>query len=198
MITSVKTQYNKSLNDLCKIRCNMEKDRLVLGGGCFWCIEAVYNNVKGVKSAISGYTGGRRRNPSYESVCTGVSGHAEIVDITYDSEVITRSELLDIFFVVHNPTTLNIQGADKGTQYRSVIYYQTQEEKTVIMDSIAKHKKEFDDEIMTEVSELPVEVFPAEEYHQNYYEGHREEGYCRVVIAPKLQKFMMKFPEKLG
>jgi len=175
----------------------MQKERLVLGGGCFWCIEAVFNNVKGVESAISGYAGGHRPNPSYESVCSGVSGHAEIVDITFDSDVVKISELLDIFFVVHNPTTLNAQGADRGTQYRSVIYYQNEEEKAVIMDSIAEHQKEFDDKIVTEVSELP-EVFNAEAYHQNYYSGHSSEGYCQVVIAPKLQKFMMKFPEKLG
>ena len=173
------------------------QNRLVLGGGCFWCIEAVYNNVKGASSAISGYTGGLGPNPSYESVCTGVSGHAEIVDITFDDEIVTVSELLDIFFVVHNPTTLNMQGADKGTQYRSVIYYQNEEEKSVLFESIKKHQAEFSDKIVTEVSELP-EVFPAEAYHQNYYNGHSGEGYCQVVIAPKLQKFMTKFPENLG
>jgi len=173
------------------------KKRLVLGGGCFWCIEAVYNNVKGVDSATSGYAGGLRPNPSYESVCTGVSGHAEIVDITYDDEVITLKELLAIFFVVHNPTTLNAQGADRGTQYRSVIYCQNEQEKTLIAESIEEHQAEFEDKIVTQVSELP-EVYPAEAYHQNYYSGHSSEGYCQVVIAPKLQKFMMKFPEKLG
>jgi len=173
------------------------KKRLVLGGGCFWCIEAVYNNVKGVESALSGYAGGKRPNPSYESVCTGVTGHAEIVDITYDTEIISLKELLDIFFVVHNPTTLNAQGADKGTQYRSVIYYQDAQEKAFIEESIKEHQVEFEDTIVTEVSKLP-EVFPAEAYHQNYYVDHSGEGYCQVVIAPKLQKFMMKFPEKLG
>ena len=173
------------------------KKRLVLGGGCFWCIEAVYNNVKGVESAISGYAGGLRANPSYESVCTGVSGHAEIVDVAYDDEVIGIKELLDIFFVVHNPTTLNAQGADRGTQYRSVIYYQNAEEKALIAESIKEHQADFDEKIVTEVSELP-EVYTAEAYHQNYYVGHSGEGYCQVVIAPKLQKFMMKFPEKLG
>ena len=175
----------------------MQKERLVLGGGCFWCIEAVFNNVKGVESAISGYAGGHRANPSYESVCTGVSGHAEIVDITFDSEVITMSELLDIFFAIHNPTTLNAQGADKGTQYRSVIYYQNEQEKVTILDSIKKHQADFEDKIVTEVSELP-EVYPAENYHQNYYRLNSSQGYCQVVIAPKLQRFMMKFPEKLG
>ncbi|MEA3371547.1 MAG: peptide-methionine (S)-S-oxide reductase MsrA [Campylobacterota bacterium] len=169
---------------------------LVLGGGCFWCIEAVYNRVKGVESALSGYAGGHRPNPSYQSICTGVSGHAEIVDIRYDDEVITLKELLDIFFVVHNPTTLNAQGADKGTQYRSVIYYENAEEKALIDESIVEHQAEFDDKIVTEVSKLP-EVYPAEDYHQNYYDGHSQEGYCQVVIAPKLQKFMTKFPQKL-
>ena len=175
----------------------MKKERIVLGGGCFWCTEVVYRNVKGIQSVVSAYAGGARANPNYEQICTGVSGHAEVIDIAYDSEVISLSEILDIFFVVHNPTTLNAQGADRGTQYRSVIYYQNEEEKAVIMDSIAEHQKEFDDKIVTEVSELP-EVFNAEEYHQNYYSGHSSEGYCQVVIAPKLQKFMMKFPEKLG
>jgi len=175
----------------------MQKERLVLGGGCFWCIEAVFNNVKGVESAISGYAGGHRPNPSYESVCSGVSGHAEIVDITFDSEVITMSELLDIFFAIHNPTTLNAQGADKGTQYRSVIYYQNEQDKVTILDSIKKHQADFEDKIVTEVSELP-EVYPAENYHQNYYRLNSSQGYCQVVIAPKLQRFMMKFPEKLG
>ena len=175
----------------------MQKERLVLGGGCFWCIEAVFNNVKGVESAISGYAGGHRPNPSYESVCSGVSGHAEIVDITFDSEVITMSELLDIFFAIHNPTTLNAQGADKGTQYRSVIYYQNEQDKVTILDSIKKHQVDFEDKIVTEVSELP-EVYPAENYHQNYYRLNSSQGYCQVVIAPKLQRFMMKFPEKLG
>ncbi len=173
----------------------MEK-RVVLGGGCFWCIEAVYRSVKGVKSAVSGYAGGHRPNPSYQSVCTGVSGHAEIVDITYDDEIITLQELLEIFFVIHDPTTLNAQGADRGTQYRSVIYYRDEAERAIIMDSIKKHQADFSEKIVTEVSQLP-EVYPAEDYHQDYYAGHSSEGYCQVVIAPKLQKFMTKFPEKL-
>ena len=175
----------------------MKEERIVLGGGCFWCIEAVYRNVKGVVSAVSGYAGGARPNPSYQNVCTGVTGHAEIVDITYDADVISRSEILDIFFAVHNPTTLNAQGADKGTQYRSVVYYADEDEKAVIEASIAKHQKEFSDKIVTEVSPLP-EVYPAEEYHQNYYNLNSSQGYCQVVIAPKLQKFMTHFPDKLA
>jgi peptide-methionine (S)-S-oxide reductase len=175
----------------------MKKERIVLGGGCFWCIEAVYRNVKGVLSAVSGYAGGARPNPSYENVCSGATGHAEVVDITYDADVITLDDILDIFFEIHNPTTLNQQGADKGTQYRSVIYYATQAEKETIEKAIAKHQEAFKDKIVTEVSPLP-EVYPAEDYHQNYYNQNSSQGYCQVVIAPKLQKFMTKFPDKLA
>ncbi len=171
--------------------------RLVLGGGCFWCTEAVFTNVKGVLSVVSGYTGGRRPNPTYENICTGVSGHAEIVDIEYDSSVISLENLLEVFFVIHDPTTLNSQGADRGTQYRSVIYYDTQEEKVVIESSIKKAQRDFKDKIVTEVSALE-EVYSAETYHQNYYDLNSSQGYCQVVIAPKLQKFMTKFPELLG
>jgi peptide-methionine (S)-S-oxide reductase len=157
----------------------------------------VYRNVKGVLSAVSGYAGGLRPNPTYENVCTGATGHAEVVDITYDAEIISLSEILDIFFTIHNPTTLNAQGADKGTQYRSVVYYANEDEKRIILDSISKHQENFDDKIVTEVSPLP-EVYPAEPYHQNYYNLNSSQGYCQVVIAPKLQKFMMTFPDKLG
>jgi len=175
----------------------MNKQRLVLGGGCFWCVEAVFANVKGVVSAVSGYTGGARANPSYENICTGVTGHAEIVDIEYDKEIISLSELLEIFFVVHNPTTLNQQGADKGTQYRSVIYYENNEQKNSILEIIAKTQVDFSDKIVTELSELP-EVFRAEEYHQNYFKLNSNQGYCQAVIVPKLQKFMTKFPQLLA
>jgi len=174
----------------------MKKERLVLGGGCFWCVEAVFSDVKGVLSAVSAYTGGARPNPSYQNVCTGATGHAEVVDITYDSEVISLAELLDIFFVIHNPTTLNAQGADKGTQYRSVIYYRDDEEKSLILDVIKKQQENFSQKIVTEVSEIE-DVYPAEAYHQNYYKQNPSQGYCQVVIAPKIQKFMTKFPDKL-
>ncbi len=174
----------------------MKKERIVLGGGCFWCVEAVYRNVKGVVSAVSGYAGGGRPNPSYEQVCTGVSGHAEIVDITYDADIISLAEILDIFFVIHDPTTLNQQGADKGTQYRSVIYYEHDTQKNVIEQSIEKAQQNYADTIVTEVSPLP-EVYPAEAYHQNYYNLNASQGYCQVVIAPKLQKFMLNFPDKV-
>ena len=175
----------------------MKDARVVLGGGCFWCTEAVYKNVKGVHSVVSGYAGGNRPNPNYEMICTGVSGYAEVVDITYDSDIISLSDILDIFFVIHDPTTLNQQGADRGTQYRSVIYYKNDLEKEIIEDAIKRNQANFSDKIVTEVSELP-EVYPAEQYHQNYYNQNSSQGYCQVVIAPKLQKFMMTFPEKLA
>ena len=174
----------------------MTEKRLVLGGGCFWCIEAVYRNVKGVISAISGYAGGARANPTYENVCSGATGHAEIVDIKYDSDLISTKDLLDIFFVIHDPTTLNAQGADKGTQYRSVIYYANDEEKDFISNYIKSAQNSFKQTIVTEVSKLP-EVYPAEGYHQNYYNHNSSQGYCQVVIAPKLQKFMLTFPQKV-
>ncbi|MDB2561976.1 peptide-methionine (S)-S-oxide reductase MsrA [Sulfurimonas sp.] len=175
----------------------MKRERLVLGGGCFWCVEGVFSNVKGVESATSGYTGGSRPNPTYESICTGVSGHAEIVDIVYDSEVISRRELLDIFFAIHNPTTLNAQGADKGTQYRSVIYYENNEMLEEITDFIKHIQSDFSDEIVTEVSKIGT-VYEAEGYHQNYYKLNPSQGYCQAVIAPKLQKFISKFPQNLA
>ncbi len=175
----------------------MKKERLVLGGGCFWCVEAVFSDTKGVLSAVSGYTGGLRPNPTYQNVCTGATGHAEIVDISYDSDVITLAELLEIFFVIHDPTTLNAQGADKGTQYRSVIYYANEAEKEQILESIQHAQKNFSQKIVTEVSELG-DVFAAEDYHQNYYKNNTSQGYCQVVITPKVQKFMIQFPHMLS
>ena len=175
----------------------MAIQKLVLGGGCFWCVEAVYSNVKGVLKALSGYAGGARKDPSYEQVCTGVSGHAEVVLIEYDDSVITMPELLDIFWEIHDPTTLNAQGADRGTQYRSVIYYEDEAQKEMILDSIKKASLKFRDKIVTEVSPLPI-FYVAESYHQNYFARNPNQGYCQVVIAPKLQKFMTYFPDKLS
>jgi len=176
----------------------MNEQRLVLGGGCFWCTEAVYKKIKGVVSVVSGYAGGNRPNPNYQMICTGVSGYAEIIDIRYDSDVISLEELLDIFFVIHDPTTRNQQGADKGTQYRSVVYYANDLEHEVINDAIYRNQKNFEAPIVTEVSPLPEAVYHAEDYHQNYYAQNSLQGYCQVVIAPKLQKFMVSFPELLG
>lgn len=171
-------------------------EKALLGGGCFWCIEAVYSKTSGVLSAISGYAGGVRPNPSYEQVCTGVSGHAEVVEVRFDSSIITYEEILDIFWVIHNPTTLNAQGADKGTQYRSVIYYYNEEQKAKALASIAQVQENFHDKIVTELSCVP-EFFAAEAYHQDYYSQHPTQGYCYAVIAPKIEKFMTKFADKV-
>jgi len=171
-------------------------EKALVGGGCFWCIEAVYNRVEGVHAAISGYAGGPRRNPSYEQVCTGATGHAEVVEITYDTDVIRYDEILEIFWAIHNPTTLNAQGADKGTQYRSVIYYYDEDQKTQALASIDEAQKKWNDPIVTELSPAP-EFYPAESYHQNYYSEHPTQGYCAMVIAPKIEKFKMKFGDKV-
>jgi peptide-methionine (S)-S-oxide reductase len=168
----------------------------LLGGGCFWCIEAVYSRVKGVSSAVSGYAGGVNPNPTYPEVCSGTTGHAEVVRITYDPDIVSYEDLLDIFWVIHDPTTLNRQGADVGTQYRSVIYYYDDEQRDAAEAAIDQAQSAFDSPIVTELSPAP-EFYGAEAYHQNYYALNPMEGYCQVVIAPKLQKFMTKFHEKL-
>jgi peptide-methionine (S)-S-oxide reductase len=171
-------------------------EKALLGGGCFWCIEALYSRLNGVHSAISGYAGGARKNPTYEQVCTGATGHAEVVEITYDPEIISYEEILNIFWEIHDPTTLNAQGADRGTQYRSVIYYYNTEQKEKAEVSMAEAQKSFRDPIVTEVSPAP-EFYTAEEYHQNYYSEHPTQGYCYVVIGPKIEKFMKSFGNKV-
>lgn len=162
-------------------------ETLVLGGGCFWCVEAAYELVPGVLAAESGYAGGKRPNPTYEQVCTGVSGHAEVVKVTFDPAEVSRAELLDFFWDIHDPTTLNRQGADVGTQYRSVIYYANDTEKAAIETSRAKAAAIWADPIVTEVSPLP-ELYLAESYHQDYYKNNPNAGYCQIVIKPKLNK----------
>lgn len=161
-----------------------------LGGGCFWCIEAVFSRIDGIARATSGYAGGSTSNPSYEQVCTGTTGHAEVVQVEFDPEVISYADLLRLFFRAHNPTTLNRQGADVGTQYRSVIFYhdeqQLQEAKTVI----AEVQEKWGDPIVTELEPAPT-FFPAEEYHQRYFERNPYAGYCQAVIAPKIKKMAL-------
>ncbi len=168
----------------------------LLGGGCFWCVEAVYSRCVGVISAISGYAGGARPNPSYEQVCSGATGHAEVVEITYDAEIISYEEILEIFWVIHNPTTLNQQGADRGTQYRSVIYYYDEEQKAKAQQSIEAAQAIWDDPIVTELSPEP-EFYEAEGYHQDYFTNHPTQGYCYAVVRPKVEKFMSKFTERV-
>ncbi len=169
-----------------------------LAGGCFWCLEAVYDQLKGVKNVQSGYSGGHVPKPSYKQVCTGTTGHAEVVQITFDPQIISFKDLLDIFFTIHDPTTLNRQGNDVGTQYRSAIFYHTPEQKAVaeqtISDLTASHL--WDKPIVTEVK--PFEAFyPAEDYHRDYFEQHGGEPYCRVVIAPKVAKFRKHYLDRL-
>lgn len=173
------------------------EEKALFGGGCFWCIEAVYRRVKGVKRAVSGYAGGENPNPTYQQVCSGSTGHAEVVEITFDPDVVTYRELLEIFWVIHDPTTLNRQGADTGTQYRSVIYYYNDDQKAAAEASIAEAQTGFADPIVTELSPAPA-FYAAEAYHQNYFDLNPMQGYCQVVIAPKVQKFMTTFTEKLA
>lgn len=173
-----------------------KKEKALIGGGCFWCVEGVYNKVEGVLSAISGYAGGKLPNPNYDRVCTGTSGYAEVVEITYDAEVISFETILEIFWQIHDPTTLNAQGADRGTQYRSVIYYYDEEQKRLAEQSAQNRQKELRDPIVTELSPAPT-FYPAEGYHQNYYALNPNQGYCAMVIAPKIEKFMKAFPERL-
>ena len=175
----------------------MAEEKALLGGGCFWCIEAVYRRVKGVKSAVSGYAGGRTSEPDYRSVCSGTTGHAEVVEITFDPDVIRYEEILEIFWAIHDPTTLNRQGADTGTQYRSVIYYYDENQKKKAEESIAGAQERFSDPIVTELSPAPT-FYPAEGYHQNYYDLNTNQGYCQVVIAPKVRKFMTTFKDKIA
>ncbi len=173
-------------------------ETITLGGGCFWCLEPVYDELEGVTDVVSGYAGGRSANPSYEQVCTGQTGHAEVVQIEFDPSNVSLREILEIFFVIHDPTTLNRQGNDVGTQYRSVIYYRSPEQKAVAEEVIGQFEtlNVWDAPIVTEVSPMPA-FYPAEDYHQNYYVNHPEQGYCRVIIAPKVAKFRQRYAQRL-
>ncbi len=167
-----------------------------LGGGCFWCAEAAYEMLPGVKSAVSGYAGGHARNPSYREVCTGSTGHAEVVRIEFDPAVVSYREIVDYFWNIHDPTTLNRQGADEGTQYRSIILTTSDAQRAVANESMAAAQASWGGKIVTEV--VPLEKFyPAEAYHQDYYRKHPNEGYCQVVIRPKIEK-LKKSPAILG
>jgi len=161
-----------------------------LAGGCFWCLEAVFNEMKGVEQVVSGYSGGKSVNPSYQDVCSGATGHAEAVQVTFDPKVISYREILEVFFAIHEPTTPNRQGADVGTQYRSVIFYHDQRQKTAAEQMIGELNaaKIWDAPIVTEVQPL-ASFYPAEDYHQEYFTRNTGQSYCRVVVAPKLAKF---------
>lgn len=169
-----------------------------LAGGCFWCLEAVYNDLKGIQSVVSGYSGGDSHQPTYEQVCSGVTGHAEVVQITFDPEVVTFRQLLEVFFTIHDPTTLNRQGMDVGTQYRSAIFYHSQTQKDVSDEVISEIAAAglYDDPLVTEVTPFLI-FYPAEDYHQRYFERNPEQGYCRAVIAPKVSKFRKHYLDRL-
>jgi peptide-methionine (S)-S-oxide reductase len=179
---------------------------IVLGGGCFWCVEAVFSRLKGVTSVLPGYTGGQKENPSYEEVCSGETGHAEVAQIEFDPQIISFEKLLEVFFKTHDPTSLNRQGNDVGTQYRSIILYTSEEQKKLAEEYIENLQKKYlrddqevvpyDKKIKTEVQKLE-KFYPAEDYHQKYFENHSNLPYCQFVIAPKVEKMEEEFGDIL-
>ncbi|MGM8362736.1 peptide-methionine (S)-S-oxide reductase MsrA [Flavobacterium sp. ARAG 55.4] len=173
-------------------------ETITLGGGCYWCIEAIFENLDGVKTVVSGFSGGTTVNPSYDEVCTGKTGHAEVVQITFDKSKTDLDEILKVFFTVHDPTTLNRQGADVGTQYRSVIFYKNDEQRKTATDIIndLNKNKVYNNPIVTKVEPLK-KFYKAENYHQDYYEYNKNKPYCRLVIQPKLEKFEKVFKDRL-
>ncbi len=173
-------------------------EKITLGGGCFWCLEAVYDELRGVTDVVSGYMGGITQNPNYKQITTGTTGHAEVVQLTYDPTIISTRQILDVFFTIHDPTTLNRQGADVGTQYRSAVFYHTDDQKRVTEETIAEltQNRLWANPIVTEITPLDT-FYPAEAYHQNYFLNNPFAGYCQVVIAPKVAKFRSKFLAEL-
>ncbi|PJJ79848.1 peptide-methionine (S)-S-oxide reductase MsrA [Mucilaginibacter auburnensis] len=176
----------------------MDIQKITLGSGCFWCTEAIFQTLKGVQSVTSGYTGGHKKDPTYEQVCTGTTGHAEVVEVTYDADELNLDELLLIFFKTHDPTTLNRQGNDVGPQYRSAIFYHNEHQKERALATIKTLTDEqvFDDPIVTEVTPVS-EFYSAEEYHHNYFNQNSSKSYCAFVIQPKVNKFVKEFQDKL-
>lgn len=173
---------------------NGREETITLGGGCFWCLEAVYDEMRGVTDVLSGYSGGHVANPSYREVCNETTGHAEVIQVTFNPDIISLQELLSVFFTIHDPTTLNRQGADIGTQYRSVIFYhdEAQRETAVSLIEELNNAHIWDNPIVTEVAPFAT-FYVAEAYHQNYYVNNPGQGYCRVVVAPKVAKFRQRF-----
>lgn len=177
---------------------NTKLETAVLGAGCFWCVEAIFQDLKGVERVESGYTGGKTKNPTYKEVCSGTTGHAEVVKITFDPSVVSYDQILTVFFHVHDPTTLNKQGADVGTQYRSAVFYENDEQKKTAekVKEESTNQKLWDDPIVTEIT-AATEYYPAEDYHQNYYNENPNQSYCSYVIAPKVKKFYKEFSHLL-
>ena len=170
---------------------------MTVGGGCFWCTEAVFQEIKGVQKVVSGYAGGSAPGkPTYREICSGLTGHAEVVQVTFDANIISFEELLIIFMTTHDPTTLNRQGADRGTQYRSVIFYHSESQQKIAQEILTKIQTYYQDTIYTEVSALPI-FYEAEAAHQNYYRENTQQGYCSFVIEPKLAKLRKRYADKL-
>lgn len=195
-----KQQTAQQLKDTTKMDEQKGYEVATFAGGCFWCTEAVFQNLEGVKSVVSGYIGGKIANPSYKEVCTGNTGHAEALQITFDPKKISFGELMEIFFATHDPTTLNRQGNDVGTQYRSEIFYHNPGQKKLAEEYIAlldsEHTYGFDKKVTTKVTQAP-KFYPAEDYHQNYYAQNKTQPYCQYVITPKVEKLKEKFKSKL-
>jgi peptide methionine sulfoxide reductase msrA/msrB len=187
-----------SLDFVPEVTANKDNtETIVLGGGCYWCVEAVYEKLDGVEKVVSGFAGGKVENPSYEEVCSGTTGAAEVVEITYDKTKTNLDEIFQVFFTVHDPTTLNRQGADVGTQYRSAIFYKNEEQKKAAESIIAELNKEvFNNKIVTTLEPFKA-FYKAKDYHQNYYENNKNQPYCQMVIQPKLEKFEKVFKERL-
>lgn len=181
-----------------QLASSAQRETATFGNGCFWCTEAIFKDLKGVEKVESGYSGGKIKNPTYKEVCSGLTGHAEVIQITYDPSVISFDELLEVFWKTHDPTTLNRQGADVGTQYRSAVFYHNPEQKAAAEKYKSELNKEnvFGKPVVTEIT--PFDAFyKAENYHQDYYENNPNQGYCQMVIAPKLEKFRKVFKDKL-
>ncbi len=181
-----------------EITSSGQKETATFGGGCFWCTEAIFKSLKGVETVESGYSGGKVKNPTYKEVCTGETGHAEVIQITFDPAVISFRELLEVFWETHDPTTLNRQGADVGTQYRSVVFYHTPQQKEIAEKYKAELNREnvFNKPVVTEITAFD-KFYKAENYHQDYYANNSTQGYCQIVIVPKLEKFRKIFKDKL-
>lgn len=173
-------------------------ETLILAGGCFWCIEAIFKDLKGVESVVSGYSGGEKENPTYEEVSNGTTGYAEAIEVTFDPSIISRKDILEIFFKIHDPTTLNRQGADVGTQYRSAVFYKNEDQKKTAEEVIQSitGEKVWNDPIVTEVTEFR-NFYKAEDYHQDYFANNSRNPYCMIVIDPKVKKFRKEYAEKL-
>ncbi len=167
-----------------------------LGAGCFWCVEAIFQNLKGVSKVVSGYSGGHIKNPTYSEVCNGSTGHAEVIQVHFDPTLIYFKEILEVFWNTHNPTTLNQQGNDVGTQYRSAIFYHSNEQKSTAEQSKKEAQNDFDQAIVTEITALN-NFYKAEDYHQNYFNQNRNKPYCSIIINPKVNKFRKKYTDKL-